>query len=324
MVVGRYVRKLLALSLMCGAVAGLPAHAEQDPIELVVPFAPGGASTALGRLNAQALGEQLDTVVVVSNRPGAGGSIGAGYVANATADGRTMLLGTISTHAINPALYKKLAYDANKDFTPVARIAGLPNVLVVRADSDIKTVEDFVAKAKQQRMSFGSPGNGTTAHLAGELMKMMQPDMQVVHVPYRGTAAATTDLLGGRIDFQFDNVSSLIPHIQSGRLRALAVSSMEPVDVLPGVAPLSEHSGFDKFEVLSWFGFWLPKGASQEQVQTYTKALDAMYADEAFLDKIRAIGFTPTLAKDQTFLDFVSAEQQKWREVVEAANIQID
>lgn len=315
----------LALALVCCAAGGMPAQAQQqEPIELVVPFAPGGAADTLGRLHAQELATELKTVAVVANRHGAGGSVGAAYAAKARPDGKTILLGTISTHAINPALYSNTGYDANKDFTPVARVVGLPNILVVRADSDIKTVDDLIAKSKKTELTFGSPGNGTTAHLVGELMKQMQPGMKLVHVPYRGSAAATTDLIGGRIDFQFDNIPSLLPHVQAGRLRVLAVSSTTPSEFVPGVVPLSDHPGFKGFEVLSWFGLWLPAGASQESLGSYVTALGRMYQNPAFLEKVRGVGFTPAYISGDDFKAFIASEQKKWREVVQSANIRID
>ncbi len=316
------MKPLIRVILAATASTFTAAALANAPVELVVPFAPGGATDNYARLLAQELGEELKTPVIIANRPGAGGGIGAASVAKAAPDGNTVLLGTISTHAINPALYQSLGYDPAKDFTPIARVVALPNLLVVSATSDINTVDDLRAKAGKQDLSFGSPGSGTTAHLSGELMKQIHPDMRLSHVPYRGTAPAITDLIGGHIDFQFDNISTLLPQVQAGKLRALAVSSKAPSTQLPGTPALASQ-GFPDYEVLSWFGLWLPKGASPDTVERYTQALSKVYAKPEFLKKLQDVGITPSYLPGEAFEQFVVAEQNKWRDVVQKANLKL-
>ncbi len=294
--------------------------ADEAPVDMVVPFAPGGSTDTFARLLAQALGEQMNARIIVSNRPGAGGSVGAAHVAKAEPDGKTILLGTISTHAINPSLYKNLSYDPNKDFTPVARVVALPNLLVVRAESDIKSVADMLEISRTRTLTFGSSGSGTTSHLSGELMKLMHPEMKLVHVPYKGSAPAITDQLGGQIDFQFNNISDLVPYVKAGKFRALAVSSTTPFEQLPDVKPLAEQ-GFPGYEVLSWFGLWLPKGASTQTVAKFTDALTKVYADPAFIRKLTQIGITPAYLAGPDFEKFELAEQEKWKHVIESSGL---
>lgn len=308
----------VAATCLVGAVTSV--HATNR--ELVVPFAPGGAADNFGRLLAQEFSAETKDTVIVVNRPGAGGGIGAASVARAKPNGETILLGTISTHAINPSLYTNLNYDPVSDFVPMAKVLALPNVLVVNAESDIKSVDDLVARSKSEEVSFGSPGNGTTSHLAAELMKQIRPEMKITHVPYKGTAPAISDLLGGHLDVQFDNISTLLPQIKAGKLRALAVSSNEPSELLPEVKPLSKQ-GFDGFEITSWFGLWLPKGASQETVDGLNKQLAALYAKPEFIQKLKDAGITPSFVQGAAFVDFVAAEQSRWADVVKKANIQI-
>jgi len=312
-------KRILAAACLLGALTG--AHASTTT-ELVVPFAPGGAADNFGRLLAQELSQETNNQVIVVNRPGAGGGIGAASVARAEPDGKTIFLGTISTHAINPSLYPNLNYDPVADFVPVAKVLALPNVLVVSGKSDITSVADLVELAKTKDFSFGSPGNGTTSHLAAELMKQIRPDMKIQHVPYKGTAPAITDLLGGHLDLQFDNISTLLPHINAGTLRALAVFSNEPSELLPEVQPLSKQ-GFEGFEITSWFGLWLPKGATQETVDTLNKQLASLYAKPEFIQKLKNAGITPSYMPGAPFVEFVANEQQKWADVVKKANIQL-
>lgn len=316
------MKNLLSLMLAATLTAFGPTTHANTPVELVVPFAPGGATDSYARVLAQELGEALKVPVIVANRPGAGGGVGAASVAKASPDGNTLLLGTISTHAINPALYQSLGYDASKDFTPIARVVALPNLLVVNANSDIKNVGDLMARARKQDLSFGSPGSGTTGHLSGELMKQIHPDLRLSHVPYRGTAPAIADLIGGHIDFQFDNISTLLPQVQAGKLRALAVSSQTPSSQLPEIAPLSAQ-GFPDYEVLSWFGLWLPKGATPATVDRYNKVLADIYAKPEFLKKLQDVGITPSYLPGPAFEQFVEAEQKKWREVVQKADLKL-
>lgn len=299
------------------------AHADGKTIELVVPFATGGSTDVYARFLAKELATELKANLIVVNRPGAGGGVGAAAVARAVPDGKTILLGTISTHAINSWIYSNMPYDPAKDFTPVAKVVAMPNVLVVRAESPIKSVDDLVNASKARQLTFGSAGGGTTSNLAGELMKQVKPEMKLTHVPYKGSAPAITDLIGGHTDLQFDNLTSLLGQIQSGRLRALAVSSAQPSEQLPGVKPLAEQ-GFKGYDLQSWFGIFLPKGASAATVAELSEALKRAYAKPEFLQQIKAAGITPDLVLTPEFNRFVAAEQDKWGKVVKAANIKLD
>lgn len=307
---------------LCTAVAASSTYADSRPIELVVPFAPGGSTDIYSRLLAKELGPELKQTVLVVNKPGAGGALGAAAVARAAPDGKTILLGTISTHAINPWIYK-LQYDANKDFVPVAKVVAMPNVLTVRAESDIKSVDDLVGKARTANLTFGSAGSGTTSHLAGELMQQMKPELKLTHVPYRGSAPAVADLLGGQTTFQFDNLTSLLPHIQSGKLRALAVSSLKPAEQLPNVKPL-DAQGFKGFEMESWFAIFLPKGASAGTVAQFADALKKVHQKPEFLKQLQAAGVTSSVLTGQDFEKFLQTEQAKWREVVRKADVKVE
>jgi tripartite-type tricarboxylate transporter receptor subunit TctC len=317
--------KHLFRAIFCTAItlaSSASLAASQPPVRFVVPFAPGGATDIFARLLGQQLGQELDATVVVENKPGAGGSIGAASVAQAASDENTILLGTISTMAINPFIYDNLSYDPNADFTPIARVVELPNVLVVRADSDVRSVQDLVDKGKKDPQTYGSPGTGTTGSLTGELMKQMRPDFKVTHVPYRGSAPAVTDLMGGQIDFQFDNISALLPYIQSGKLRALAVSSTTPSAQLPDVRPMAEQ-GFPGYEVTSWFALYLPKGVSKDAVERYNGALARIFRKPEFLKQLEEKSFTPAYATGETFDAYVRSEQAKWREVTAKAGIKL-
>ena len=312
------IRTLFSATLALASMACSAAN----PVTFVVPFAPGGATDIFARLLSQQLGHELGTTVIVENKPGAGGSIGAAYVAKAAPDGDTILLGTISTMAINPAIYDNLNYDPTKDFTPVARVVELPNVLVVRAESDIKTVQDLVDASKKDALTFGSSGNGTTSNLAGELMKQTRPEVQVTHVPYRGSAPAVTDLLGGQIDFQFDNITALLPYVQSGKLRALAVSSTTPAASLPDVKPIADQ-GFPGYEITSWFGLYLPKGSKQEAVDRYNTALAKVFKNPEFLKQLEKNSITPAYLTGAQFHSFEDSERKKWREVTQQAGLKL-
>jgi tripartite-type tricarboxylate transporter receptor subunit TctC len=229
-----------------------------------VPFPAGGTTDILARAAAQKLSEAWGQQVIVDNRPGAGGNIGAELVAKAAPDGYTLLMGTVGTHAINSSLYAKMPYDHVKDFAPVILVAGVPNVLVVNPDLPIKTVAELIAYAKANpgKLNFASSGSGTSIHLSGELFKVMA-GVQMTHVPYKGSAPALTDLIGGQVQLMFDNLPSSLPQIKGGKLRAVAVTSATRAAALPDVPTVAE-SGLPGFEASSWFGILAPAGTSKE------------------------------------------------------------
>jgi tripartite-type tricarboxylate transporter receptor subunit TctC len=229
-------------------------------IRLVVPFPAGGTTDILARDVAKKLTDTLGQSVVVDNRPGAGGNIGADIVAKAPPDGYTLLMGTVGTHAINPSLYAKMPYDHIKDFVPVVLVAGVPNVLVVNPSVPVNSVADLIklAKSKPGAINFASSGSGTSIHLSGELFKTMT-GVDMTHVPYKGSSPALTDLMGGQVQIMFDNLPSSLALMKSGKLRAVAVTSLKRAPALPDVPTISE-SGVPGFEASSWFGILAPAG----------------------------------------------------------------
>ena len=233
------------------------------PIRIVVPFPAGGTTDVLARAAAQKLTESLGQPAVVDNRPGAGGNIGAELVAKSPPDGYTLLMGTVGTHAINPSLYPKMPYDHVKDFAPVILVAGVPNVLVINPALPVNSVQELIAYAKANpgKLNFASSGNGTSIHLSGELFKTMA-GVQMTHVPYKGSAPALQDLVGGQVQLMFDNLPSSLALIKGGKLKALAVTSSARAAALPDVPTLAE-SGLPGFEASSWFGLLAPAGTPQ-------------------------------------------------------------
>ncbi|HMX09734.1 MAG TPA: tripartite tricarboxylate transporter substrate binding protein [Burkholderiaceae bacterium] len=294
------------------------------PMTMVVPFPAGGTTDILGRIMARQLGLRLGETIVVDNKPGAGGGIGTGLVAKAPADGRTLLLGTIGTHSINPALYKKLPYDPVKDFIPVTLVAMVPNVLVVPANSPLRSVKDVIAQAKAQpgKLSYASAGNGTSIHLSGAMFEQVaQVDMQ--HVPYRGSAPAVTDLIGGQTSMMFDNLPSAMPHIKSGALRALAVTSAVRAASLPDL-PTIAQAGLPGYEASSWFGLWLPAGTPAAVAAKIGSEARAILADPEVRRQMLEQGAEAAPMTSEQFAAFIAAESAKWGKVVRDAKVTLD
>jgi tripartite-type tricarboxylate transporter receptor subunit TctC len=293
------------------------------PINLTVPFAAGGTTDILGRLMARHLGERLGVTVVVDNKPGAGGSLGTGLVAKAPADGYSLLMGTIGTHTINPFLYKKLSYDAFKDFAPVSLVALVPNVLVVHPSIPVRAVRGFIAFAKENpgKLSYGSAGNGTSIHLSGALFEQLA-QVTMTHVPYRGSAPAITDLLAGQISCMFDNLPSALPHIKSGALRALAVTSTTRTSALPSLPTIAESvAGYD---ATSWFGLWAPAGTPAAVIQKLSGEVQAILQNSEVKQGLQEQGAEAAPDTPAHFAAFIQTEATKWSAVVKAANIQVD
>lgn len=294
------------------------------PMTMVVPFPAGGTTDILGRIMARQLGLRLGETIVVDNKPGAGGGIGTGLVAKAPADGRTLLLGTIGTHSINPALYKKLPYDPVKDFIPVTLVAMVPNVLVVPANSPLRSVKDVIAQAKAQpgKLSYASAGNGTSIHLSGAMFEQVaQVDMQ--HVPYRGSAPAVTNLIGGQTAMMFDNLPSAMPHIKSGALRALAVTSAGRAASLPEL-PTIAQAGLPGYEASSWFGLWLPAGTPPAVAAKIGSEARAILADPEVRRQMLEQGAEAAPMTSEQFAAFIAAESAKWGKVVRDAKVTLD
>ena len=301
------------------------------PIRFVVPFAAAGTTDILARALAPELQKALGQPVVVDNKPGAGGNLAAAEVAKTPPDGYNMLMGTVGTHAINAALYPKLPYDPIKDFTPVTLVAGVPNVLVLNAafaqKHNINNVADFIraAKANPGKFNMASSGNGTSIHLSGELFKSMA-GVFMVHFPYRGSGPALIDLMGGSMDLMFDNLPSALPHIRSGKLKALAVTSARRSDAIPELPTIAEAGGptLQGFEASSWFGLVVPAGTPADVVNRLQAESAKALASPALKERLQAQGAIPSGMSSADFARFIAAETAKWAKVVKTANAKVD
>ena len=317
----RWILGVVLCVLAHGAFAqAYPNHS----IRLVVPFPAGGTTDILARDVAKQLTETLGQAVVVDNRPGAGGNIGADLVAKAAPDGYTLLMGTVGTHAINPSLYAKMPYDHVKDFVPVVLVAGVPNVLVVNPSVPVNTVADLVklAKAKPGSINFASSGSGTSIHLSGELFKTMA-GVDMTHVPYKGSSPALTDLMGGQVQIMFDNLPSSLPLIKSGKLRAVAVTSLKRAPALPDVPTVAE-SGFPGFEASSWFGILAPAGTPAPIVARLNAEVNKWLQSPEAKQQLLTQGAEAAGGPPESFVAHIRAETEKWAKVVKASGAKVD
>ena len=300
-------------------------------VRIVVPFAAGGTTDILARALAPELQKAFGQPVLVENKPGAGGNNGAADVAKAAPDGHTLLMGTVGTHAINPALYAKMPYDHVKDFVPVTLVAGVPNVLVMNpvhaqqnAIDSVPALIEF-ARKRPGKLNMASSGNGTSIHLAGELFKSMTGTF-MLHLPYGGSGPALIDLISGNTDLMFDNLPSSLPHIKSGRLKALAVTSATRSSALPDLPTVEEAGGpaLKGYEASSWFGLLAPAGTPMDivnRVQTETaKALGS----PAIKERLQAQGAVPSGMTSAEFARHIAAETAKWAKVVKASGAKVD
>ena len=299
------------------------------PVKIVVPFAPGGTTDILARAMAPELSKAFGQTFIVENKAGAGGNLGADIVAKSAADGYTILMGTVGTHGINVALYDKMPFDPVKDFAPITLIAGVPNVMVMNAEKakqlNINSVADFikVAKASPGKLNMASSGNGTSIHLAGELFKSMS-STYLVHFPYRGSGPALLDLVGGTMDVMFDNLPSALPHIKSGKLKALAVTSSQRSAVLPDVPTVEEAGNLKGFDASSWFGLLAPAGTPADIVnRLQQESAKAMY-NPAVKEKLLAKGAIPGGNTPAEFSKMIAAEIKKWAQVVKVSGAKVD
>ncbi|WP_295856814.1 tripartite tricarboxylate transporter substrate binding protein [uncultured Xylophilus sp.] len=316
-------------ALAAAAVLAAPAAAwaqayPSKTITIVVPFAAGGTTDILARVIGQALGTELGQPVVVDNRLGAGGNVGGQFAARAAADGYTLFMGTVGTHAINQSLYPKMPFDPIKDFAPISRVANVPNVLVANPQQPFKTVKELIAYAKANpgKVNFGSSGNGSSIHLSGELFKTMaQVDM--VHVPYKGSAPAVNDLLGNQIGIMFDNLPSSLPHIRAGKLRPIAVTTAKRSPELPDVPTIAE-AGVPGYEATSWFGLFAPAGTPAPVIERIDTALIKVLGTAELKKKLSEQGAEPYAEKPAQFAAFIQAETAKWGKVVKASGATVD
>ena len=317
-------RQWLLAALGAAASPLVRAQAGARPLRLIVPFTPGGSTDILARALGPKLGAALGTNVLIDNKPGAGGSLGAGEAAKAEPDGNTLLMGHIGTLAVNPALYPKLAYDPLKSFVPVAWVARVPNVLVVNAASPAKTFKDFLERVRAQpgRYTYSSGGNGSAAHITFEFLKL-RARLFMLHIPYRGTAPSVTDLIAGQVDATFTGAPAVLPHVKSGRLRALAVSSPSRLPQLPDVPTVAE-SGFAGFEADQWYGVVAPAGTPAAVVARLNAEINKALLLPEVAQQLAVEGATPMPGTPKAFGDLIARELPRWAEVVKAGNVKPD
>ena len=301
------------------------------PVRIVVPFAAGGTTDILARALAPELQRAFGQPFVVDNKPGAGGNTGAADVAKAAPDGHTLLMGTVGTHAINPSLYSRMPYDHVKDFVPVTLVAGVPNVLVLNPanaqKNGINSVSALIrhAKAHPGRLNMASSGNGTSIHLSGELFKTMTGTF-MLHLPYGGSGPALIDLIAGNTDLMFDNLPSSLPHIRSGKLKALAVTSSARSSALPELPTVEEAGGppLKGFEASSWFGLLAPAGTPMDIVNRVQAETAKALAAPSIRERLQSQGAIPSGMTSPEFARHIVAETAKWAQVVKASGAKVD
>ena len=316
-----------ALLALASAAMPLPASAQGYPthaVKLVVPFPPGGSLDNTGRLIAQRLTDLWGQSVVVENKPGAGGNIGADFVAKSAPDGYTILLGALSTHAVNPSLYKTMPYDAAKDFAPITLIAITPNVLVVNASAPVNNVKEFIAwtKASPGKLSFGSGSIGSGGHLAGELYKA-ETGTDAVHVPFKGGAPATQALLAGDTQFMFDNLANAMAQVKAGKLKALAVTTAQRSPLVPELPTMAE-AGLPGFDISTWYGFFAPAGTQPAIVAKWNADVAKILNSPDVRAKIVADGAEPSPDTPEQFAQFISRELAKYARIIKASGAKVD
>jgi tripartite-type tricarboxylate transporter receptor subunit TctC len=323
-------RSFLACVGALAALAATPARAQtvasypSKPIKLIVPFPPGGSTDILARTLGQKLNEAWGQPVIIDNRGGAGGSIGADLAAKSPADGYTLMMGHIGTLAVNVSLYSKLPYDPVRDFTPVSMVAVVPNVLVVNPSLPAKSVPELIAYAKANpgKLDYSSGGNGSAAHLALEYFKL-QSRTFIVHVPYKGTAPSVVDVIGGQVSMTMTGAPAVMPHVKSGRLRALAVSSAKRLEALPDIPTIAE-AGIPGFEATQWYGIVTPAGTPSAVVQKLNTEINKIMQSKEMRDRLNAEGAIASPGTPEQFGAYIKAEIARWATVIKAAGMKVD
>ena len=315
-----------AMSIAMSATLSAPSASAAEtfpskPLRLVVPFTPGGTTDILARLVAQKAGEVLGQSIVVDNRPGAGGNIGAEAVARSAPDGYTLLMGTLGTQVTNQFIYARMPYDSAKDFTPVTLVANSPNVLLINSTLKAQSIGELIALAKREpgKINYASTSTGGSPHLSGELLNMMA-GTSMQHVPYKGAAPAMTDLLAGQVNLMFDNLPSALAQIQAGKVKALAVTGVRRASVLPSV-PTVRESGLPGYEVNSWFGLLVPAGTPPERVRQLQQAVDKVLAMPEVRQRIEQLGAEPGGEGSAAFAKEIGSDTEKWSRVIRTARI---
>ena len=292
------------------------------PIRLVVPFPAGGATDAFARAISQKLGEQMKTSVIVDNKPGAGGSIGSDIAAKAAPDGETLLLATSSTHSIGPSFANanKLPYDAAKDFTPIAHLGNAPNIVLVPNSSPARTMKEWVDYARKNpgKLNYGSSGNGTVVHISTEYLLSMA-GLNLVHIPYRGTGLSIPDLVSGKLDLLVDSLPSGLPHVRSGRLRGLAITSLQRSSLVPDLPPVADT--IPGYEAITWFGLYGPKNLPGPVVSKVNAAVNQVLQDREVMDAFARLGIETAGGSPQQFASMVEADRAKWKKIIDERKI---
>jgi tripartite-type tricarboxylate transporter receptor subunit TctC len=312
--------KLFAATLL--AAAGLAHAYPEKPVHLVVPQAPGGASDTLARVVAAELSNRWNAPVVVENKAGAGGNIGMDAVAKAPPDGHTLLMSYVGTHAINGSLYSNLPFDPVKDFAAVATLATLPFVAVVSPNLPVKTMRDLAEMAKTQRVTYGSAGNGSVNHLLGEMFNDAA-GIQMTHIPYRGAAAALTDLIGGQIQVVFTSMPSVAGFVAKGTVRPVAVTSAKRASAFSDIPTIAE-SGYPGFDVNPWFGIFATGGTPAQVVAKINRDINEILADPEVVKKFSAQGAEVYRTSPDEFAGVLKADIEKWSKIVEASGAKVD
>lgn len=316
------------LATLAACAWGLPALAPAQefpnrPIRLVVPFGPGTTTDIVSRVYAEGMGKALGQSIVVENKSGAGGNIGSDLVAKAPADGYTIVMGTVGTHAINPGLYRKMPYDAQKDFAPLGFAGYTPTLLVVAANSPFKSLADLKAQAARPGgLSFASAGNGTSGHLAGELLKARLGG-EMVHVPYKEGGLALSDVMAGQAQFMFYHPAAVLPHVKSGKLRALGVSSARRTAAAPEVPTLTEQ-GAGEFDLVAWFMLYAPAATPAPVLAKLREAVVQAVANPEVRARLAAQGLEVPQLKPEELTAFGRTEIAKWSELVKRSGAQVD
>jgi tripartite-type tricarboxylate transporter receptor subunit TctC len=329
------LRRILLLALGLGSVSfGAVALAQSSndwptkSIRFVVPYPPGGPLDTMARVLAEQVKPTLGQSVIVENRPGAGGNIGADLIAKAQPDGYTLVMGAVATHAINPALYSKIPYDAIRDFAPVALVASVPNVLIVNKEfaekNKIRTVQDLVkyALAHPGKLNYGSGGSGSAGHLAGELLAA-RTQIKAVHIPYQGAAPAKLALLSGQSEFMFDNLASAASLIKDGSVVALAVTTDKRSNILPEV-PTVQEAGVKPFDIGTWFGVFTTAGTPPAVIAKLYQAYSTALADPAVQARLKQMGSNAMALTPAQFAEMVEQERQKYQELVKLSGAKVD
>jgi tripartite-type tricarboxylate transporter receptor subunit TctC len=321
---GKTTLAVLAALALCAGGAIAQERYPQRPLRIVVPFAPGGSTDIIARLLGEKLSNALGQPVVIENRPGASGNIGAEAVAKSPPDGYTLLMATTGVMAINNALYKNIGYDAAKHFDPVVFVGSITNVLIVAADSPLRSVSDVIETAKRSpgKLTFASSGAGSSTHMSAELFKIMA-GVDLLHVPYKGSGPALPDVITGRVSMLFENMPGAIPHIRAGTVKALAVTGLRRASALPDIPTVSE-SGVPGYESLSWIGIAVPAGTPRDAIARLNREVNAILATAELREKfgdqgVDAVGGTP-----EAFDEHAKRERDKWSRVIREANISVN